>query len=155
MKAYYYFLYRIYWFYKDIKKQRSGQAIFSVVAVSTLFIVINMLTIFFLANYFDLVPFLKNTYDVIPFMSIVGGLNYYFFIRKKKFFICGFKKDKKGGFLVVAYMVLTFLFAFIIGKFNREKIFSERGYVKLREINKQYDPKDTGMIINGYYAIIK
>ncbi len=72
-------------------------------------------------------------------MVIVAGFNYYFFIRKKKFFKCGFKKDKKGGFLVVAYMALTFLFAFTIGKFNREKYSEKEVSYKRTKLNKEED----------------
>jgi hypothetical protein len=125
-KAYYYFLFRIFRFYKDKYKYDDWEALFLVVCISTTCIYFNLFSIYALANYFDLVPMFKNKYWVLPIMAIIAILNYYSFIRKKAFLECNFTKDKKGGWKVIIYFLITAAIAITIGYFNRQKIFAER-----------------------------
>lgn len=126
MKAYYYFLFRIYRYYKDKQNENELQAIFSVITVSTL---IASLTIFFFhgsLNYLGILPMYSNKFYMILFMIIVGFINYYFFIRDKNFLNYDFQKDKKGGVYIILYIILLGILLFVLSNINREKIFEER-----------------------------
>jgi amino acid transporter len=126
MKAYYYFLFRIYRLYKDKNKESDSQALFSATAVSTTIISINLFSLYGIADYFDVVTALENKYYAMFIMVIIGCINHYFFVREKKFLNYDFRKDRKGGYLIVLYIILSALFAFTEGQYNREKIFHER-----------------------------
>lgn len=126
MKAYYYFLFRIYRLYKDKEKESENQALFSATAVSTTTISINLFSIYGIADYFDKLPPLENKYHVIAIMITIGCINHYFFVRGKKFLNYGFRKDKRGGRLIITYIIFTFIFAVTEGHYNREKLFKER-----------------------------
>jgi len=64
--------------------------------------------------------------SVIISLISIAFLNYWFFIRPKKFLNYGFKADKKGGFAIIGFIVLlALIFVFIANK-NRDKIFKER-----------------------------
>ncbi|MFC0262376.1 hypothetical protein [Fontibacter flavus] len=125
MKVYYYFLFRIYRLYKDKNKETDSQALFSATAVSTTTLSINVFSFYGVLDYFDLVPTLENKYITILIMLIFGWINHYFFVRERKFLNYGFQKDKKGGFLIVAYLILSVFFAVTEAQFNRKKIFKE------------------------------
>jgi len=125
MKTYYYFLFRIYVLYKDKMKESNNLALFSTTAVSTLILSLNLITLYFVANYFGLMPIVTNKLYMVLFMFTVGCINHYFFVRERKFLNCDFHKDRKGGFLVVAYITFAFALVIIIGQYNREKIFNE------------------------------
>lgn len=68
-------------------------------------------------------------------MGIIGFVNYWFFIRKRKFVNYNFKTDKKGGYTIIGFMVFLALMFVLIANKNREKIFKERE--KERIENKQ------------------
>lgn len=126
MKAYYYFLFRIYRYYKDKQNENELQALFSVITVSTLIV---SLTIFFFhgsLNYLGLLPIYSNKFYMILFMVIVGCINYYFFIRDKNFLNYNFQKDKKGGVYIITYIILLGVSLIILSNINRKKIFEER-----------------------------
>lgn len=106
-------------------KESDGQAFFSAIAVSTLMLIINLITIYVVVNYFGLMPIVTNIFHMILFMVTIGYINYYFFIRRRKFLKYGFQKDRKGGVLIVAYIIFTFVFLFIVGQYNRERIFKQ------------------------------
>jgi hypothetical protein len=125
MKVYYYFLFRIYRLYKDKNKESDAQALFSATAVSTTTLSINVFSFYGVLDYFDFVPTLENKYITILIMLIFGWINHYFFVRERKFLNYGFQKDIKGGFLIVAYLILSVFFAVTEAQFNREKIFKE------------------------------
>lgn len=125
MKGYYYFLYRIYWFYKDKQNETDGQALFSVTAISTLVLVVNLISIYTSANYWGFLPEVTNKFFMILFMVVIGCVNHYLFVSDERFLNYNFQKDRKGGFLIIAFIISTFLIVFIVGKFNRERIFKE------------------------------
>ncbi len=126
MKAYYYLLFRIYRLYKDKNKESDNQALYSSTAVSTTILCFNLITIYLLVNYFGLIPIVTNKLIMVLFMVTVGCINHYFFVRERKFLNCDFQKDRKGGFLIVAYIIFTLILVLIVGQYNREKIFQER-----------------------------
>lgn len=126
MKAYYYLLFRIYRLYKDKNKETELQTLFSVTAVSTTILCFNLITLYFLLNYFGLLPIVTNKLIMILFMVSVGWINHYIFVRKRTFLKYDFKNDNKGGFLIVAYIILSFILVLIVGQLNRERIFKEQ-----------------------------
>jgi predicted PurR-regulated permease PerM len=70
---------------------------------------------------------------------ILGLLNYYLFIRDKKFLERGFKKDKKGGVLIVV-LIISIIFTFIsVANMNRAKIIKkiEESGVNNKQLNKK------------------
>ncbi|MDR7131003.1 hypothetical protein J2X69_003362 [Algoriphagus sp. 4150] len=125
-RAYYYFLFRIYWYYKDKVKENDATALFSVTAVSTTLISINLLFLYGVMDNFNFTPMLTNKYYTVFIMVSIGFVNHYLFVRNKKFLNYGFEKDRKGGIYIVIYIILSFVFSFVEGKYNREKIFEGR-----------------------------
>jgi len=125
-QAYYYFLFRIFRFYKDKYKDNDKQAIFGVICVSTTCICFNLLTVYFFFNFFDILPMFSNKYLVIPIMVGIGIVNYLFFIKDKKFLKYGFIKDRKGTVKIIAYYVISLAIFIVIANFNRQKISSNR-----------------------------
>ncbi len=69
---YYYFLFRIYRFYKDRYKESESQALFSATAVSTSVISINLFSLYGVISYSELFPTLKNKYYGIFIMIFIG-----------------------------------------------------------------------------------
>ncbi|MDN3694663.1 hypothetical protein QWZ06_21520 [Chryseobacterium tructae] len=126
MKAYYYLLFRIYRYYKDKQNENDFQAIFSAFAISTL--IISLVLFFFhgLLNYFDLLPMYPNKFYMILFMVIIGFINYYFFVKDKRFLEYGFQKDKKGGVYIIITLIFLGISLLILSNVNREKIFGKK-----------------------------
>ncbi|RZK39957.1 MAG: hypothetical protein EOO90_16975 [Pedobacter sp.] len=107
-------------------QESDSQALFSATAVSTTILCVNLITIYLFTNYFGLTLVVTNKLIIVSFMVAVGYVNHYFFVRERRFLRYDFQKDRKGGFLIVAYIIFTFMLALIVGKYNREKIFKER-----------------------------
>lgn len=126
MKIYNYFLFRIFRFYKDKVKEHETIALFSVTALSTLIVSLNLIAIYLWVNFLGLVPILTNKLMVIIPMLIIGFINHHYFVRKKRFLSYGFRKDKKGGLLVMSYILFSFILPLTIGHYNRQKIFEGR-----------------------------
>ena len=129
MKNYYYLLNRIYNYYLEKGKEEIWVSIIRTLLVSTLLIYFFFYTTFAYVDLYS-VKFLNKIVtgklSVIIIMAIIGFLNYWFFIRPKKFLNYGFKTDKKGGYAIIGFIVLLALsFVFIANK-NRDKIFKER-----------------------------
>jgi len=126
MKAYCYFLFRVYKFYTDKIGESENQALFSANAVSTIIIFFIVLSIYGLANYFSIIPMFKNKMYVIPFMIAIGIINYFFFVRSKKFLSYDFQKDRHGGWLIVVFIVVLGGAFITLSNVNRKKVFEER-----------------------------
>lgn len=125
MKFYYYFLFRVYRLYKDKSHETDSQAIFSVTAVSTVILCFFILSLYGVANYLGLRPLFTEKSTTIVFAMIVGAINYFFIIRKKKFLKFNFEKDVQGGFAIVLLLVLLAGLFIVIANFNRERIFRQ------------------------------
>lgn len=126
MKAYYYFLFRIYKYYKDKPNKSEFEVLFSTTVVSSVILSFHLIGVYIIINYFDLVVVVTNKVYMILFMLIVGCFNYYFFIRQKNFLNYGFQKDKRGGIYIAIYIIFLGFFLLIVSNINREKIFEER-----------------------------
>lgn len=129
MRAYEYFLFRIYMFYKNKMKDKRN-LLLPTSFVSTTIICINLMTIYFYFIYKDLVPAVPNKYFIVGFMIIIWLINYYSIIIKENFLKRNFHIDVKGGIAVIGYIIMTFFIFIVLANYNREKIF------KYREINK-------------------
>jgi len=125
MKAYYYLLFRIYRFYTDKIKEKDFPLIYAC-SVSTIFFYFNLYTVYayiVYKNYID--EFIPSKYYVLIPMAVIWLLNYFFFVKRKRFLDFNFKKDVKGGMLIVAYFLFTVVIFIIIAKYQRAEIFEE------------------------------
>jgi hypothetical protein len=134
MKAYQYLLFRIYMYYKDSKYEKGNYTI-STSLVSTLLISINLMTIYFLLEYNEILVLKLNKGIVVAFMVLVWVLNYYLIVKKENFLKLGFKKDKSGGFIIVAFIFLTAFGVITVGNYNRQKIFEKRNSTEINDGN--------------------
>ncbi|KYH04739.1 hypothetical protein REB14_08535 [Chryseobacterium sp. ES2] len=136
MKAYYYLLFRIYRYYKDKQNENEFEALFSATAVSTTLISINVITLIGLVGFFYNIQLIPSTKYIVLGILLTGILNHLLFVRAQKFLNYNFQKDKKGGVLIIAYIIISASFTFIVGNYNRKKIFEER--------KKNYPADQTG-----------
>jgi len=118
-KIYYYFLYRQYLYYKDTLKEKDSLLLSTSFSATTL-IGINLMSAIFMLEYFDIIKVFNSKYSVLVFMFIVWFVNYYFFIKDGKFLQYNFKKDRKGGLLIVLYLVFTVISTVYVVNINRE-----------------------------------
>ncbi len=137
MKIYNYLLFRLYDYYHRVRKEDAGLSLYFTVTASTLiiyFVFYNILT--YIDFYFFKIvnQLLPNKFVIIGFMAIIGLLNYWFFLKDRKFLNYSFKPDKKGGYAIIGFVVfLTLSFVFIVNK-NREKIFKEREKARIENV---------------------
>lgn len=130
MKLYYYFLFRLYWSFRDFSKEGHKMSLISTSIISALFVYFTLFTIIELLYFYkldigiDLGEFYKFWIILIGF--ILWLLNYLLFIKPRNFLRQDFRKDKKGGIILVfVIVILGGLFIFGANK-NREKIFREK-----------------------------
>lgn len=121
MKAYQYFLFRIYMFYKDTMKEKD-LLIFYTSIVSALVIQINLISLYFALELIELVPSIPSKYFVILLGIIIFILNYYLIVKEKKFLNYSFNKGKLGGIFTIGIFILTAAFAITVANIHRAKI---------------------------------
>nr|WP_314896679.1 hypothetical protein [uncultured Flavobacterium sp.] len=139
MKPYYYLLFRIYSSLNDPKKQNDARTI-NILLTNTSSLLIWLICYemivylsYYCFNISDLI--IPNKFFVLFYMLLIWIINYYYFIKGKKFLNYNFKTDKKGGYAIIGFIaILALSFVFIANK-NREKIFKERE--KARTESKQ------------------
>jgi hypothetical protein len=119
-------------FYKD-SKYESGNYTVSTSLVSTVLISINLITIYFLLEYNEILILKLNKGIVIVFMVLVWALNYFLIVKKEKFLEFNFTKDKKGGYLIVTFILLTAFASITVANYNREKIFEKQNRIETEE----------------------
>lgn len=128
MNAYYYFLYRIYRFYTDIIKEKQIP-LFYTSCVSAIIVYLNFYTLYtclIYKNFFkDIIP---NKYYVIIPMVIILAVNYFVFVKNKLFLDCNFTKDRRGGILIILYLVISVGLFVTVANLNRGKIISEKAH---------------------------
>lgn len=137
MKSYYYILYRIFNSLSNSKKQNNAETISILLTnTSTLIVWFGLYTMLSYIDYYCfnisniLIP---NKFFVLIYVIILALLNYYFFIKDKKFLNYGFEADKKGGYFIVGFIILMAVsFVFIANK-NREKISKEREKARIED----------------------
>lgn len=117
MRAYSYFLFRIYIFYRDIIREGNLRIFSSVSTVSSIFVSMNVFTLSEIISNYTLDAIL-----IFPCMILTMVLNYYLFIKRRSFLDCNFKTDKKGGVLVVLCMLFTVALLILAASKKRSRI---------------------------------
>lgn len=107
-------------------KESDVQTLFSTTAVSTVIVSFILLFLHGIANYFDLLLMFTNKYYAAFFIIVIGFINHYLFVRERKFMKYGFQKDKKGGVLIISFIIAFGILFIVFANINREKIFKER-----------------------------
>ena len=134
MRIYNYLLFRLYDYYNRVRNEDTGLSLYFTVTASTLIICFTLYTTFVYIDYYFLTSLkfiITGKASVVFLMGIIGFVNYWFFIRERKFVNYNFKTDKKGGFVIIGFIaILALSFVFIANK-NREKIFEERERVRI------------------------
>lgn len=130
MKTYYYFLFRIYWHFRDVVKEGHKMSLISTSLVSAFMLYFSLITISGLIDYFKTSSSADLGFNykfwILFFLFVIWFLNYYLFVKPRDFLRKNFKKDKKGGFIIV-FIILLIGILFVIGaNKNREKIVKER-----------------------------
>ena len=122
----YYLLFRIYKFYTDRMKEKEIP-LFYTSCVSTILIYFNLMTIYVLLVYWDLVAEIitGKYYSLIP-MAIIWLFNYFLFVRSEIFLKYNFRKDVKGGILIGFYIFITAASSIAVANYNREKILRDK-----------------------------
>lgn len=130
MKLYYYFLFRLYWSFRDFSKEGHKMSLISTSLASTFFLYFTLYTIMELMYFFKVSSSVNLGVNykiwILSFMFILWFLNYYLFIKPREFLRQDFKKDKKGGVLLVLFLVLLGFLFILGGNKNREKILKEQ-----------------------------
>jgi hypothetical protein len=121
VRPYSYLLYRIYFFYVDRMREEQVPLVY-VTAISTVLIFVNVFTLLGLADHYGIFSLSMNKYSAAATIAIMGTMNYFFFIRGERFLDYDFKKDLKGGMLIVLYFVMTLLLFILVANQHREKI---------------------------------
>lgn len=139
MKAYYYLLFRLY---SQLMNPKNGYdertAINITTTTSTLIVYFSLLTILSFVDfyYFKILDLInQNSISVILNMFIIGIINYVYFIKDKKFLEKGFKTDKKGGYIIILFIVLNSICLVYFANKNREKIFAEREKARIEKLS--------------------
>ena len=130
MRAYNYLLFRLYSTLSEPKKQNDEKTIlYLIVSTTTFLLCLLILTIILYIDFYfiEMVnQLLPNKFSVITLMIVIGFVNYWFFIKPKKFLNYNFKADKKSGYAIIGFIVFLALMFVLIANKNREKIFKER-----------------------------
>ncbi len=127
-------------FYKDTLKEKYSIS-FSVLTVSTVVVFIGLYTIYLYLGFIEIVPMFSNKFYVIPIMLSLGFFNFYFFIKPMEFLELNFKKDTKGGILVILFLLFITLTYVLAANKNRLKIIKEVSF-KVEIENVKTTPSD-------------
>lgn len=108
-------------FYRDTFKEKNLTDFYTSIFV-TVIVTIYLMSIYqlvlLLTSFID-----KLSTEILISLGIVlWSVNYFLIIRKKTFFNYQFKKDKKGGILIVLFLFLTIIGFLILANINRSKI---------------------------------
>ena len=130
MKQYNYFLFRLYWVFRDFAKEGHKMSLISTSLASSFFLYFTIYGIMGLIYFFKVSTSVNlganYKFWILSFMFILWFSNHYLFIKPRNFLRKDFKKDKKGG-LVIIFVVFLIGLLFVIGaNKNREKIVKER-----------------------------
>jgi hypothetical protein len=130
MKIYYYFLYRIYWFFRDYIKEGHKMSLISTSILSTIFLYFALYSIFLALWFFKLSIFVDfgNYYKfwILLIGMFIWVFNYYFLIKPRNFLRMNFNKDLLGAFLILL-SIISLGAVFLTGaNKNREKIIKQK-----------------------------
>lgn len=121
-------------FYKDTIKEKSNFSL-SASFVTTVFISINLMSIYFLLDYLDIVVQIPNKFYIVIFMVLIWIFNYFFIVKKEDFLNHNFQKDRTGGFIIIGYIILTALFFIVVANLNRSKVFNQKNTIEVEKMN--------------------
>jgi hypothetical protein len=128
MKVYYYFLYRLYSILKRDTTKNEFTVSYLLTSTSTLIVYFSLFVIMVFVDLFiykienQIMP---NGYYVVLYMILVGVINYFFFIKNKKFLEYSFSENKKGGYLILAYILFIAIVFVVLANINRARISNE------------------------------
>lgn len=130
MKLYNYFLFRLYWVFRDFVKEGHKMSLISTSIFSTIVLYFALYGIVGLIYFFKASTSINLGVDykfwLLLFMFILWFLNYEIFIKPRKFLKKDFKKDRIGGILILFFFILLGFLMVIAGNKNREKIVEEK-----------------------------
>ncbi|PAM92259.1 hypothetical protein B4N84_25990 [Flavobacterium sp. IR1] len=136
---YYYFLFRLYSVFRDFSKEGHKKAIFSTSIASTLFLYLNIFVVFGLIDFFKISPSVNlgdnYIFWILFFMFILWVINYYLLIKPRDFLRKGFKKDKKGGVLILFFVFMLGVLFVIGANKNREKISKQQERARIEKLS--------------------
>ncbi|WP_129583088.1 hypothetical protein [Flavobacterium cyanobacteriorum] len=92
--------------------------------VSTLVILINLLTLYYIFVFLKIIPQIPNKYYTIFVGVLLCLLNYRFMIKNKNFLNYNFNKDKKGGYFIISIFILTVILFITIANIYRARVFN-------------------------------
>jgi hypothetical protein len=95
---------------------------FSTSLISTLLIVINIMSIYYIFVYNDIFVKFPNKYYAIPLFVGIWSINYFAIVRQETFLQLNFKKDLFGGYIIIGIIILTLLLLICVGNIYRSTI---------------------------------
>lgn len=136
---YYYFLFRLYWVFRDFSKDGHQMALFSTSLASTFILHFTIDVIMGLVYFFKASTSLNlgdnYAFWILSFISLLWVLNYFLFIKPKKILKKDFKKDKKGGILILFFVFMLGVLFVIGGNKNREKISKQQERERIEKLS--------------------
>ncbi|NQX41293.1 hypothetical protein HQN84_20755 [Pedobacter steynii] len=110
-----------------------------VTSISTVLIGFNFFTIYsflvYRSFFRDIIP---GKYYVLVPVGIIWILNYFAFVKRKRFLEYNFKKDLRGGMLIILYIFITAVLLVIVADKNRKKIADQK---RQHPTTRQQKPK--------------
>ncbi|WP_320814432.1 hypothetical protein [Flavobacterium sp.] len=124
MKLYYYLLYRIYWFYRDVWGYGHKMSLVLTGFLSSLFVylTIEVFIVLFYTSDKSPLPSLPNKYYVVLELLILFLFNHKLIIKKREFLRQGFKKTTKGLMFILLYVLFLTVILIWGANINRDKI---------------------------------
>ena len=113
-----YLLFRFYLFYE--KREKSNH-IFSASAVLATLVSLNLITIYLVLSYFDII---NHTFEVFTVSVIVMliMITIFLYAKTRKFLDRDLSNFKNGNAKIFCYFCLTLISVIIVAKLNRDKI---------------------------------
>nr|WP_294937965.1 hypothetical protein [uncultured Flavobacterium sp.] len=139
MKIYNYLLFRLYTTLSKNKQYSEGVIDYLATIISTLYIYILFYTFWAIVNFYFLPSIDERNFNkaiIAISILLITYLNYYFFIKEKKFLNQNFKEDKTGGYSILGLLIFSFIIFIIVANKNRERITNQN---KNLSIEKQND----------------
>lgn len=118
MKLYYYLVFRVYFFYVDVVKEKDIPGFVTAVVISVLMF-FNIFTAYAITNQILGFHFKYEIYVVSVLGVIVFFGNFFFLIKPKKFLEMGFTKSNFGTVLILAYILISVALFIMIANIHR------------------------------------
>ncbi|PZR23801.1 MAG: hypothetical protein DI539_02180 [Flavobacterium psychrophilum] len=126
MKWYNYFLFRLF---KQLESKNTEEKTVVLLTITTstfLLLFLLMVILLFCSLFIFPIPLqgLSRLSVLIIFISI-GCLNYFFFIRNRKFLDCNFKQDKYGVYYIFLAIIILFTSFIVLANINRSRMINK------------------------------